>query len=282
MSTDELHPRSADPQGIDLPAPTSSPFTCAFGVTLIAAGLVTQWIVTIIGAMLMLVGAIGWFKEVHPDDSEETIPFEEGPVPITARKQQVLRLMQQERHRQRVPAEIHPYSAGIWGGIIGGIIMAIVATIGSLIEHGSLWYACNLLSATILIGVESQTVEQLSQFNTTSFVVAIVIQVVMSVFVGVIYGVTLPMIPRFPLLFAAAFVPLVWSGLTWATISVINPALGENIDWLWFIGSQITFGIVAGWWIIRTEKIGTMQNWSYLERVGMDSPGVPSQGGDKS
>ena len=204
MTTDELHPRPSEPQGIELPAPSSSPFTCAFGVTLIAAGLVTQWIVTIIGAMIMLIGAIGWFKEVHPDDREETIPFEEGPAAITARNQKVLRLMQGTRHRQRVPAEIHPYSAGLWGGIIAGIVMAVVATIGSLIEHGSLWYACNLLSATILIGVESQTAEQLAQFNSTSLIVGITIQVVMSIFIGLIYGAVLPMIPRFQLLFAAS------------------------------------------------------------------------------
>ncbi|MAT81870.1 MAG: hypothetical protein CMJ29_09550 [Phycisphaerae bacterium] len=282
MSTDEIHPRPKQPEGIDLPAPTSSPFTCAFGVTLIAAGLVTQWIVTIVGAMIMLIGAIGWFKEVHPDNREETIPFEDDPTPITERNQKVLHLMQGKRHRMRVPVEIHPYSSGLWGGVIGGIVMAIVATVGSLIEHGSLWYACNLLSATILVGVESQTVEQLSQFNSTSLIVALIIQVVMSVFIGLIYGATLPMIPRFPLLFAAAFVPLVWTGLTWATISVVNPALKTNIDWLWFIGAQISFGLVAGWWIINTEKIGTMQNWSYLERTGIDSPGVPSQGGEQS
>ncbi|MCH2133267.1 MAG: hypothetical protein MK116_05915 [Phycisphaerales bacterium] len=280
MSTEEFRPRTPEPPGIDLPAPTSSPFTCAFGVTLIAAGLVTQWVVTIIGAMLMLVGAIGWFREVHPDNREDRIPLEPDADPVAPRTQQVRRLMGQARHRQRVPAEIHPYSAGIWGGIIGGIVMAIVATIGSLIEHGSLWYACNILSATLLIGVETQTVEQLSQFNATSLIVGLLIQGIMSVFVGLIYGVTLPMIPRFPLLFAALFVPLVWSGLTWATISVINPALKTNIDWYWFIGAQVTFGIIAGLWIIRTEKIGTMQNWTYLERFGMESPGIRSQGGE--
>ena len=278
MSNKEYHPRPPQPEGIELPAPTSSPFTCAFGLTLVAAGLVTQWIVTIIGFMLMIVGAIGWFREVHPDDREEIASIVGDPEPITPRTAKVQRLMVQSRHRQRIPAEIHPYSAGVWGGIIGGIVMAVVATIGGVIEQGSIWYACNLLSASILIGVESQTIEQLCQFDTLSFIVAMLIQAIMSVLVGLIYGVTLPMIPRFPLLFAAVFVPLVWSGLTWATISVINPALQDHIDWLWFIGAQITYGIVTGWWIISSEKIGTMQNWSYLERVGMESPGVRKQG----
>ena len=87
MSSKEFHPRPPQPEGIELPAPTSSPFTCAFGLTLVAAGLVTQWIVTIIGFMLMIVGAIGWFKEVHPDDREEIVRerlsiYKEETLPI--------------------------------------------------------------------------------------------------------------------------------------------------------------------------------------------------------
>ncbi|MCH2154323.1 MAG: hypothetical protein MK089_13365, partial [Phycisphaerales bacterium] len=239
MTTEEFRPRTPEPDGIELPAPTSSPFTCAFGVTLIAAGLVTQWVVTVIGGMLMLVGAIGWFREVNPEDREECVPIQRGPQPINARHGQIKRLMNVPTHRQRIPAEIHPYSAGIWGGLLGGAVMAIVATVGSLIQHGSMWYASNLLAATMLVSLQDQTTEQLLQFQTTGFVVALVIQLMMSLFVGVIYGVTLPMIPRWPLPFAAVFIPLVWTGLTWATLSIMNPALKQNIDWLWYIGSQL-------------------------------------------
>ena len=278
MTTEEFRPRPTEPDGIGIPAPTSAPFTCAFGVTLIAAGLVTQWIVTVIGGMLMLVGAISWFKEVNPDDREEHVPIQTGPEPVSVRHGQIKRLLNVSSHRQRIPAEIHPYSAGIWGGLLGGAVMAIVATAGSLIMHGSLWYACNLLAATMMVSLQDQTVEQLAQFQTIGFTVGMAIQLAMSLFVGIIYGVTLPMIPRWPLPFAAIFIPLVWTGLTWATISIMNPALKDSIDWLWYIGSQIAFGLTAGWWIIRTEKISTMQNWSFLERVGMETPGVPEQG----
>jgi len=70
--------------------------------------------------------------------------------------------------------------------------------------------------------------------------------------------------------------PVIWCGLTMASISVVNPALAHHVDWIWFIGAQVAFGLTCGWWILRTEKIDTMQNWSYLERMGMDSPGVPA------
>jgi hypothetical protein len=88
----------------------------------------------------------------------------------------------------------------------------------------------------------------------------------------------MPLLPRFHLLFAAILIPLMWSGLTWSSISVINPALSEHINWLWFVISQISFGIVTGWWIIRSEKVSTMQNWHYLERMGIESPGVRKMG----
>ena len=179
---------------------------------------------------------------------------------------------------QRIPAEIHPYSAGVWGGIIGGVVMAVVASLGGLIETGSIWYASNLLAATVLESYSTMSTAELSAFHGLGLIVSCVIQAILSVFVGLIYGVTIPMIPRFHLLFAALFVPLVWSGLTWASLSVVNPALQDRIDWLWYIGAQVTFGLVAGWWIIRTEKVGTMQNWTYLERIGVESPGIRGQG----
>ena len=281
MSTEEVRPRPPEPTGIDLPAPSSAPFTCAFGLTLMAAGMVTQWIVTIIGAMVMLVGAIGWFREVHPDNREEVVRLAPLPQPIAPRAVQVRRLLKDDQHRKRIPAEIHPYSAGVWGGIVGGAVMAIVASVGGLIESGSFWYASNLLAATILERYAEMSTAELSAFHGLGLIVSIIIQGVLSIFVGLIYGVTIPMIPRFHLLFAAFFVPLVWSGLTWASLSVVNPALQDRIDWLWYIGAQVTFGLVAGWWIVRTEKVGTMQNWTYLERIGVESPGIRSQGGEE-
>jgi hypothetical protein len=104
----------------------------------------------------------------------------------------------------------------------------------------------------------------------------------MSLFIGLVYGVIMPLLPKWPVFWAALFIPAIWCGLTWASVSVVNPALATNIDWGWFIASQIAFGVACSWWIMRSEKISTMQNWSYLERMGMDSPGVPSITKDQS
>lgn len=271
-----------NPKGIDLPAPTSAPFVCAFGVTLIFAGIVTNWAVSIVGFVLGLVGAIRWWHEVLPDNREECIPFQDNPPVIEARPGAVAHLMTAESsHRARIPMEIHPYGAGLKGGIAGGIVMAIIAGLWGWLEHDSVWYPVNILGATILSDAQGDDAAQLSQWHTAAFVFGILIHTFMSLMIGMLYGVILPMVPRFRLVFSAIAVPLMWSGLAWATLEVINPVLNQQINWLWFIGSQVGFGIACWFVVSRSEQIGTMQNWSMLERIGMDSPNVPKIGGDE-
>jgi hypothetical protein len=56
-----------------------------------------------------------------------------------------------------------------------------------------------------------------------------------------------------------------------ATLSVINPALNARIEWTWFVGSQIAFGVTAGWIVGRSQKIETMQSWPLIDRAGIES-----------
>ena len=269
-------------EGVELPRPTSSPMVAAFGMTLLAAGIVTNWVVTVVGLIIMMTGIVVWFLETNPDSKELLSPLEaEGPDPILPRTARVAHLVSDADHRARIPIEIHPYSAGIKAGVIAGIAMAAFASVWGLIAHGSLWYTVNLLAGTMLSGYSDMTIDNLMAFHTEGLVVGIVIQVVMSLSVGILYGVTLPLIPRFQMLFSAIMVPAMWSGLMWGTISIVDPALQIHIEWIWFVASQVVFGLVAGWYILRTEKVKTMQNWHYLERIGVESPGVRGLGGEE-
>jgi len=45
-----------------LPAPTVWPAALATGATLLAAGLITSWFVSLAGAVLMLVALVGWIS----------------------------------------------------------------------------------------------------------------------------------------------------------------------------------------------------------------------------
>jgi hypothetical protein len=254
----------------------------AFGMTLLAAGIVTNWVVAVVGFIIMMTGIVVWFLETNPDSKEILSPFAaQGPDPILPRTSKVAHLMSNADHRARIPMEIHPYSAGIKGGLIGGIVMAAFASVWGLIAHGSLWYTVNLLAGTMLTGYVDMTLEELSTFHTEGLMVGIVIQVVMSLAVGVLYGIALPLIPKFQMLLSAIVVPLIWSALMWGSLSIIDPALKIHIEWIWFVASQVVFGLVAGWYIIRTEKVKTMQNWHYLERIGLDTPGVRKMGGEE-
>ena len=67
---------------------------------------------------------------------------------------------------------------------------------------------------------------------------------------------------------------LLWTGLIWAVLGVVNPALNARIDWPWFIASQIAFGLAAGFVISRAEPIGTMQTWLLAARAGVEATGV--------
>src|SRR5439155_691160 len=77
--------------------------------------------------------------------------------------------------------------------------------------------------------------------------------------VGVLYGATLPMLPRRPILLGGFIAPLMWSGLLYSALGIINPVLNQRINWLWFVLSQVGFGIVAGIVVARQERVRTWQ-----------------------
>ena len=56
---------------IHLPPPSYWPILLAFGMTLIAVGVVTNFIVSIVGVIVMLVAIAGWTLENRALDQEE-------------------------------------------------------------------------------------------------------------------------------------------------------------------------------------------------------------------
>src|SRR4029450_7356471 len=118
------------PETIAMPAPTVWPLWRALGITLGCAGLVTHMVVSVVGLVLFLRGLVGWWREVLPVEQHEAIPVlppERRGAPVQTRLHAVARRRLGEGgHRVHIPAEIHPYSSGLKGGIVGGIAMAIV------------------------------------------------------------------------------------------------------------------------------------------------------------
>jgi hypothetical protein len=255
-------------------------------VTLGFAGLVTHVSVSIVGVVLFLRGAIGWWREVLPVEQHEDIrvrPVEQRAAPVTPAPHAVEHLRVGEAgHRVRIPVEIHPYSAGIKGGIVGGVAMAMVALAYGLVAYGSVWYPINLLAAAAMPALAQADLAQLRAFSGMGFIVALISHGVLSILVGLLYAVLLPMLPsRFAAFWGSFFAPLFWTGLLWASLGILNPALNQRIDWLWFIASQIAFGLTTGYVVAHSETVETMQTWPLAMRAGIEAPGIMEEREDR-
>ena len=260
-----------------MPAPTAWPLVTAIGVALLFTGLVTHPAVSMVGLVILVRGAVGWWRNVLPEEEHEPVRVEVRERPVQPSRRVVDHLRAGTGgHRVRIPAEIHPYSAGLKGGIAGGIAMGAVAMLFGLISQQSLWYPINLLAAGIVPSLAAMDTEQLRQFSGVGLMAGAVMHAIVSPLVGMLYAVLLPMLPRRAGVWSGLITPVLWSGLIAASLNVINPTLNARIDWKWFIASQIAFGLAAGYVVAKTERIETMQTWSMAARAGMEAGGLES------
>jgi len=269
-------------QTVRLPAPTAWPVVMAFGITLLFAGLVTTTSVSVLGAILAVCGACGWFREVLPHEQEEDVPVVPGAPAAVTSHPHVTRVDSEahELHRARLPLAIYPVSAGVKGGLAGSVAMAVLAvTYGIVVQH-SVWYPINLLATGFLPG-SAATTAGLAAFHWDSFIIASLIHLITSLLVGLLYGAMLPMFPRRPILLGGVIAPVLWTGLIHSVIDYINPLLNHRIDWLWFVISQMGFGLVAGLVVSRHHRIATWQHLPFLIRAGIEAPGVMHERNDE-
>jgi len=266
---------------VQVPVSTGWPLVAAFGLTLVFAGLLTHFMVSSLGAVTLCAGLIGWFREVLPHEAHDSVVVEQEEAVPTRPSPKVRHLEIGEfGHRARLPLKIYPYSAGIRGGLVGGAAMAVLAILYGLIGHGSIWYPVNLLAAAGSAQIDAMDYNQLLSFNGTGLVLAIIIHVIGSALVGLLYGVTLPMFPRRPVLLGGVLAPLFWSGILYAGLGIIHPTLQARIDWGWFMASQFAFGLVAGFVVARHEPIATMQYLPFAVRGGFEAPGIEDENGE--
>jgi hypothetical protein len=243
---------------VPLPAPTSWPIVMALGIGLLFAGLVTSAVISLLGAILAIRGAIGWFAEVLPDERTETLLADQKePVIASLRRLPRAARVPHEAHRARVPVEVYPVKAGIKGGVAGGVAMALLAMVYGHFAQGSIWYPVNLLSAGFFPGRD--TPPELAPFQLDSFLVALAIHIATSLLVGLLYGAMLPMIPRNPVLLGGLVAPFLWSLLLFSVLQFIDPVLNRTISWPWFVVTQMGFGLIAGFVVSKQRRVPTWQ-----------------------
>lgn len=263
------------PEKIEVPAATAWPIVLAFGLTLVFAGFVTAAAVGILGAALAVAGAVGWFREVLPIESHEWEPVVQERIAIETSRESVERIAGLRAiPRAWLPAATYPISAGIKGGLAGGAAMALLAALYGILSGHGIWYAMDLLVAGVFPAMATETAKQIGTFHVHKFLVAVPIHLVMSLMVGLLYGSMLPMLPRRPVLLGGFVAPLLWSGLIYWTLAFVNPVMNQRIDWLWFVLSQIGFGVVAGLIVAVQQQMPTRQHLPLMVRMGIEAPGL--------
>jgi hypothetical protein len=110
----------------------------------------------------------------------------------------------------------------------------------------------------------------------TGLLVGIVVHISMSIMVGLLYTVLLPMLPAKRAWFWGGIItPLMWSAVLYPVMGIIDPALADRVDWPWFIGCQIAFGLVGGFVIFKLGRVETMQSWSVAQKLGVEAQDKP-------
>jgi hypothetical protein len=274
-TTEQLRENPRAPREIEVPAPTAWPFILALGAALLFAGLVTSTSVSCLGALLSVAGSVGWFREVFPHQHEEVVPVLPEDIRLVTARRVVDRVpILPDQLRAWLPVRTYPISAGVKGGLAGSIAMAVLACAYGILKVGSIWYPINLLAAVAYRESLRLVPAQLNSFHADAFAIAFVLHGVVSIFVGLLYGAMLPMFPRRPIVLGGLIAPVLWSGLLYTILGLLNPLLASHIDWLWFMASQVAFGIVAGLVVVRQASFPTRENTSFALRAGIEAPGT--------
>jgi len=282
LAAEQMNPSHPDRDEIEVPSPTAWPFILAAGSTLLFAGLVTYAPVSVLGGVLALAGCVGWFREVLPHEHEVPVPVVPDDFRASTERRVVERFpVAADQLRVWLPVQTYPVSAGVKGGLAGSVAMAVLACAYGLFKVGSIWYPINLLAASVYAQSLKLDDAQLNSFHTDSFAIALGLHVLVSTLVGVLYGAMLPMFSRRPIILGGLIAPVLWSGLLYTILGLLNPMLASHIDWSWFFASQAAFGIVAGMVVMRQSRTTTQENLSFAIRAGIEAPGTMRERGPR-
>jgi hypothetical protein len=259
---------------VQLPTPTAFPIVLALGLTFAFAGLVTNIGISVLGGVLIVAGCVGWFRQVWPHAHHIAVPVKVQKFRFATVRTKVAHIAIDESHRARLPVHTPSVTAGVKGGIAGGVAMIVPATLYSLIAFHSLWYSVNLLGGAGVAGWTNPTLAEITHFRLGALITAIIIHTAGSLLVGLLYGAMLPMLPRHPILLGGIIAPVLWTGVLHSALPLINPFLADRIDWRWFVVSQVTFGLVAGWVVSKQIDIRTEQFMPFSVRMGLETPGM--------
>lgn len=249
-------------ESVEMPRPTVWPIVLALGITLMGAGLAASMALSVVGAVLFIFGLVGWIGQLLPGRGHLHEPLVQPsfrPRAVAEKPGTVDQLRPGlAGYRFQLPEKIHPISSGVKGGIVGGLVMPIPAFAYGLLSGHGLWFPVNLLAGMVVPGISGATAAQLEQFQLAALILAICIHATFSVAFGLFFGVvspTLPPLPGGPLIAGGVLMPLLWTGLCYGFMGIIDPLLEEHVNWPWFIASQVVYGLAMSIVVIKSEKV---------------------------
>ena len=134
---------------------------------------------------------------------------------------------------------------------------ALPAVLWAAASGRGFWYPVNLLAGMLLPGPGNLDGAELGRFHPDWFLAAGAIHAVLSIGFGVLFALLTPRLPPMPgpIAWGGLVLPLVWTGISYGLMGVVNPVLQERVDWAWFIVSQFVFGVAAAVVVLRSEKV---------------------------
>lgn len=150
-----------------------------------------------------------------------------------------------------------PVASGVIGGIVGGLLMPLPAMLWGVLSRHGIWYPANLLAAMVTQHAGDFTTVELEGYHADWFATAMILHGVLSILFGLAFGLVLPRVPAIPgpMAWGGLVMPLLWTGLSYGLMGVVNPTLQRVVEWPWFIASQFVFGVVASIVVVRSVEI---------------------------
>jgi len=259
----------AEQEFVEMPLPTPWPMVLALAITLAAAGYVTDWVLSALGGVLLIVAVTGWVWQLFAGQGEAAhawLPVAERPKPVNEARVRVEHRPTPFIRRMQIPEQVHPYSAGVRGGLVGGVAMAAVALAYGVVSGRGIWYPINLLAAMLMTRFGQADAAELEKFDLTALIIGSVIHLIISAGAGLFYGVLLPTLPRWPVLWGGIVAPLLWTGASYGFMGVLNPVMNARVDWPWFVASQIVYGLATGFVVVRSEMVPASSRAPQRER----------------